>query len=51
AEETVVPDEKSTEAEERRLFYVAVTRARQDLRVSMTKKNPTSRFILEAELG
>ncbi|MFS8980588.1 ATP-dependent helicase [Cupriavidus necator] len=51
AEETVVPDEKSTEAEERRLFYVAVTRARQDLRVSMTKKNPTSGFILEAELG
>lgn len=51
AEETVVPDEKSTEAEERRLFYVAVTRARRDLRVSMTKRNPTSRFILEAELG
>jgi superfamily I DNA/RNA helicase len=51
AEETVVPDEKSTESEERRLFYVAVTRARQDLRVSMTKKNPTSRFILEAEIN
>jgi superfamily I DNA/RNA helicase len=48
AEETVVPDEKSTESEERRLFYVAVTRAREDLRLSMAKKNPTSRFVLEA---
>ncbi|MFJ4291218.1 ATP-dependent helicase [Cupriavidus sp. NPDC089707] len=50
AEETVVPDEKSTESEERRLFYVAVTRAREDLRLSMAKKNPTSRFVLEAGL-
>ncbi len=48
AEETVVPDEKSTESEERRLFYVALTRAREDLRLSMAKKNPTSRFVLEA---
>ncbi|MCY1345796.1 DNA helicase II [compost metagenome] len=51
AEETVVPDEKSTESEERRLFYVAVTRARDDLRLSTAKKNPTSRFVLEAGFG
>jgi len=50
AEETVVPDEKSTESEERRLFYVAVTRARAQLRISTAKKNPTSRFVLEAQL-
>jgi superfamily I DNA/RNA helicase len=50
-EETVVPDEKSTESEERRLFYVAMTRARQSLVLSLTKKNPTSRFVLEAGLG
>ncbi|MDK3022961.1 ATP-dependent helicase [Cupriavidus taiwanensis] len=51
AEETVVPDEKSTESEERRLFYVAMTRARDDLRLSTAKKNPTSRFVLEAGFG
>lgn len=51
AEEAVVPDEKSTESEERRLFYVAVTRARDDLRLSTAKKNPTSRFVLEAGFG
>jgi len=50
AEETVVPDEKSTESEERRLFYVAMTRARDRLSISTTKKNPTSRFVLEANL-
>ncbi|MCK4118418.1 ATP-dependent helicase [Ralstonia nicotianae] len=48
AEETVVPNEKSTESEERRLFYVAMTRARDRLELSTAKKNPTSRFILEA---
>src|SRR6202012_1625836 len=31
AEEGVVPDEKSTVSEERRLFYVAMTRARDSL--------------------
>lgn len=43
-------NEKGTESEERRLFYVAVTRARADLRLSMAKKNPMSRFVLEAGL-
>jgi superfamily I DNA/RNA helicase len=51
AEEAVVPDEKSPESEERRLFYVAMTRARESLMVSMTKRNPTSRFALEAGLA
>jgi len=50
SEETVVPDEKSTESEERRLFYVAMTRARNKLYMSTAKKNPTSRFVLEAGL-
>ncbi|WP_163335270.1 3'-5' exonuclease, partial [Enterobacter hormaechei] len=39
---------KSTESEERRLFYVAMTRARDRLEMSTAKKNPTSRFVLEA---
>lgn len=51
AEETVVPDNKSTESEERRLFYVAMTRARDVLSVSTAQKNPTSRFVLEAGLA
>ncbi len=51
AEETVVPDEGSTEAEERRLFYVALTRAKDWLFVSTAKKNPTSRFVIEAGLS
>ncbi|MFS8931413.1 ATP-dependent helicase [Cupriavidus taiwanensis] len=50
AEETVIPDEASLESEERRLFYVAVTRARDWLRISTAKKNPTSRFVIEAGL-
>jgi len=48
AEEGVVPDEKSTESEERRLFYVAMTRARDGLTVATIKKNPVSRFVLES---
>nr|WP_315591800.1 ATP-dependent helicase [uncultured Cupriavidus sp.] len=51
AEETVVPDSDSPESEERRLFYVAVTRARDFLSISTSKKNPTSRFIVEAGLA
>jgi superfamily I DNA/RNA helicase len=51
AEEGVVPDEKSAESEERRLFYVAMTRARSSLVVSMTERNPISRFALEAGLS
>ncbi|MCP3018289.1 ATP-dependent helicase [Cupriavidus basilensis] len=51
-EETVIPDEKgSTESEERRLFYVGMTRARDWLALSTAKKNPTSRFVIEAGLA
>ncbi|MGF6652889.1 superfamily I DNA/RNA helicase [Paraburkholderia youngii] len=49
AEEGVVPDEKSTESEERRLFYVAMTRARDSLVIATIKKNPVSRFVIESE--
>ncbi|MFL9876450.1 ATP-dependent helicase [Paraburkholderia megapolitana] len=48
AEESVVPDEKSPESEERRLFYVAMSRARQTLTISSTRKNPVSRFTIES---
>lgn len=47
-EETVIPDEGSNEAEERRLFYVALTRARRNMVLSTAKKHPTSRFVIEA---
>ncbi|MFC4424107.1 ATP-dependent helicase [Cupriavidus pampae] len=47
-EETVIPDEGSSEAEERRLFYVALTRARHNMILSTAKKHPTSRFVVEA---
>jgi len=47
-EETVIPDEGSNEAEERRLFYVALTRARRNMLLSTAKKHPTSRFVIEA---
>ncbi|WP_423200753.1 DNA 3'-5' helicase (plasmid) [Cupriavidus sp. H19C3] len=50
-EETVIPDDGSTEDEERRLFYVAVTRARQLMTLSTARKNPTSRFVVEAGLA
>lgn len=51
AEETIVPDDASPESEERRLFYVAVTRARDSLIITTAKKNPTSRFVIEAGLA
>lgn len=51
SEETIVPDPKSTEPEERRLFYVAMTRARESLMVSGTSKNFESRFVVEAQLN
>jgi superfamily I DNA/RNA helicase len=50
AEEGVVPDEKSTESEERRLFYVAMTRARDGLTIATIKKNPVSRFVIESSI-
>ncbi|MFP3647075.1 ATP-dependent helicase [Paraburkholderia sp. SIMBA_054] len=50
SEESVVPDAKSTEPEERRLFYVAMTRARETLMISGTSKNFASRFVTEAQV-
>ncbi|MGN8554541.1 UNVERIFIED_CONTAM: ATP-binding domain-containing protein, partial [Microbacterium sp. SLM126] len=50
-EETVIPDEGSPEAEERRLFYVGLTRARQTMLLSTAKKHPTSRFVVESGLA
>lgn len=50
AEENVVPDDKSPESEERRLFYVAMTRARDTLTIATIRKNPVSRFVLESKV-
>lgn len=50
AEEGVVPDEKSAESEERRLFYVAMTRARDTLTIATIKKNAISRFVIESAI-
>ncbi|CAG4923479.1 ATP-dependent helicase [Paraburkholderia gardini] len=50
AEEGVVPDEKSAESEERRLFYVAMTRARDSLTIATIKKNAVSRFVIESAI-
>ncbi|MFL9995307.1 ATP-dependent helicase [Paraburkholderia sediminicola] len=51
AEENVVPNDKSPESEERRLFYVAMTRARDGLTIATIKKNPVSRFVLESAVA
>lgn len=48
AEEGVVPDDKSPESEERRLFYVAMTRARETLVITSIQKNAVSRFVIES---
>ncbi|WP_156123887.1 3'-5' exonuclease, partial [Paraburkholderia mimosarum] len=45
-----VPDQKSPESEERRLFYVAMTRARETLTISSVRKNPPTRFIHESQV-
>lgn len=50
AEEGVCPDDKSSVSEERRLFYVAMTRAREALGISSTKKGVSSSFVRQAEL-
>jgi superfamily I DNA/RNA helicase len=51
AEEGVVPDDKSPESEERRLFYVAMTRARESLVMTSIRKHAVSRFVVESETG
>ncbi|WP_028218894.1 ATP-dependent helicase [Paraburkholderia oxyphila] len=50
SEESVVPDQKSPEPEERRLFYVAMTRARETLTITSIRKNPPTRFIHESQV-
>lgn len=50
AEENVCPSNRSEDiSEDRRLFYVAMTRARDQLIVSRTNDNPVSRFVYEAQ--
>jgi superfamily I DNA/RNA helicase len=48
AEEGTFPDESASLQEERRLFYVAMTRARQHLRISAAGTKPLSAFVTEA---
>jgi superfamily I DNA/RNA helicase len=43
----VLPEDKAPIEEERRLFYVAMTRARETLTVSHTDRAPPSRFLSE----
>jgi superfamily I DNA/RNA helicase len=50
AEEGVSPDDKSPESEERRLFFVGMTRAKESLQISSTKKGTVSRFVRESEI-
>lgn len=50
AEDGSWPDEGSSMQEERRLFYVAMTRARKVLLISAAGKPPMSPFIHEAEV-
>lgn len=48
AEDGSFPDESSSLQEERRLFYVAMTRARKSLFISAAGKSPLSPFVHEA---
>ncbi len=50
AEQGAFPDESSGTQEERRLFYVAMTRARKTLRISCSGKRVISDFVIEADL-
>ena len=51
AEEGNLPHAESTPEEERRLFYVGMTRTKGDLIVSSASdEGPVSRFIAEADL-
>ncbi|MFH2139701.1 MAG: 3'-5' exonuclease, partial [Pseudomonadota bacterium] len=51
AEDGNLPHPDSTEAEERRLFYVGMTRSRNRLEISSSLEDgQESRFMMEAEL-
>lgn len=50
AEDGMFPDESASLQEERRLFYVAMTRARKNLLVSAAGKSPISPFVQESGL-
>jgi superfamily I DNA/RNA helicase len=50
-EDSVCPSSKSPLDEERRLFYVAMTRAKKELQVSWTAINPVSPFLIESGLN
>ena len=49
SEATICPSEKSPIEEERRLYYVGTTRAREALTITMTTKNPSSPFVMEMQ--
>ncbi len=49
AEASVIPNPKSDAEEERRLMYVAMTRARQALHISSCMANPPSSFLAEVD--
>ncbi len=49
-EEGVVPHQDSEIEEERRLFYVAMTRARRKLVISAVREGTPSRFLAEAQI-
>jgi len=51
AEDGVFPDESSSIQEERRLFYVAMTRARKMLFISAAGKAPLSPFLVETGIA
>lgn len=51
AETSICPSDKSPLDEERRLFYVGATRARECLTITMTTKNATSPFVHELMLA
>lgn len=49
-DEGVLPHEQAQQAEERRLFYVGMTRARHHLNIACSAESPSS-FLAEAELA
>lgn len=50
AEQGAFPDDSGSLQEERRLFYVAMTRARKTLRISCSGKREISDFVIDSKL-